>query len=559
MSPLRPGRAKVAGVSVEELATRSTALADALEAGGRQLDPQAVAAARAVTTKVEERLGISGGHTVVALAGATGSGKSSLFNALVGSEVATVGARRPTTSTPTAGIWGQEPVGHLLTWLGVGSRHFVTAHSPAATTAAGGMEGLVLLDLPDFDSREATHRVEAERVLALADVFVWVTDPQKYADARLHDDYVKALAAHEAVMIVVLNHADRLGEEDRKRMLADLSRLLKADGVPHAQVLAVSARTGLGIDELRQRLANVVAGAAAARTRLAGDVRTAAGAVRTGVADRDPDLAGRAGPSLVDALARAAGVPTVVTAVDRDYRDQAVGATGWPFTRWVRSLRASPLRRLRLDQGRDDRTSSMISEHDVRAVLGRSSLPPPTPAARAAVDMATRAVGDQASAGLPTRWADAVVDAANPPGDLMADRLDQAVVRTSLRARDPFWWTVLGLLQVLLAVAAIAGFVWLTALFVLGWLQMDAVFETPTWGPVPIPVLMLLGGLLAGVLLAALARFLAAVGGRRRARTMERRLRASIDDVATETVIDPARAVLDRHRRTRELLDEAAR
>ena len=558
MSPIRPGRAKVTGVSVDELATRSTALADALEAGGAQLAPQPVAAARAVTTKVEERLGLSGGHTVVALAGATGSGKSSLFNALVGAEVATVGARRPTTSTPTAGIWGQQPVGHLLTWLGVGSRHFVTAHSPAAMTSAGGMEGLVLLDLPDFDSRESANRVEAERVLALADVFVWVTDPQKYADARLHDDYVRALAAHEAVMVVVLNQADRLSEADRGRILGDLSRLLKADGVPHAQVLACSARTGLGIDELRQRLANVVAGAAAARTRLAADVRTAAAAVRSGVADREPDLASRATPTLVDALARAAGVPTVVTAVDRDYRGQAVAATGWPFTRWMRSLRASPLRRLRLDQGGSGRSAELVSEHDVRAALGRSSLPPPTPAARAAVEMATRAVGDEAAAGLPVRWADAVADAASPPDALMADRLDQAVVGTSLRARDPFWWTVLGLLQVLLAVTAIAGFVWLAALFVLGWLQMDTLFETPTWGPVPIPVLMLVGGLLAGALLAVLARFLAAVGGRRRARSMERRLRESIEVVATETVVDPVRGVLDRHRRTRELLDRAA-
>jgi GTP-binding protein EngB required for normal cell division len=559
MSPLRPGKAKVTGISAEELATRSTALAAALESGGAQLDEESVDHARAVTKKVDERLGITGGHTVVALAGATGSGKSSLFNALVGSEVATAGARRPTTSTPTAGIWGQDPVGHLLTWLGVGSRHFVTAHSPAATTSAGGMEGLVLLDLPDFDSRESANRAEAERVLALADVFVWVTDPQKYADARLHDDYVRVLAAHEAVMIVVLNHADRLSEEDRKRCLTDLARLLKADGVPHAQVLATSARTGLGIDELRQRLANVVAGAAAARTRLAGDVRTAASELRAGVADREPDLNSRATPMLSDALARAAGVHTVVSAVDRDYRNQAVGATGWPFTRWARSLRPSPLRRLRLDQSRDDRSTSGVTEHDVRVVLGRSSLPPPTPAARAAVEMATRAVGDEAGAGLPARWADAASDAASPPGELMADRLDQAIVGTSLRSRDPFWWTVLGLLQVLLAVAAITGFAWLGVLFVLGWLQMDALVETPTWGPIPVPVILLAGGLLAGVILAALARFLASVGGRRRARAMERRLRESIDGVATETVTDPVRAVLDRHRRTRELLDEAAR
>ncbi len=554
MSPILRGKAKVTGVSADELSSRSRALMEAIELGGAELDATAVREARAVGEKVDERLGITGGHTVVALAGATGSGKSSLFNALVGEEVAQPGVRRPTTSTPTAAVWGQEPAGDVLTWLGVGSRHFVD--ESAAQPAAGTLDGLVLLDLPDFDSREESHRVEAERVLALADVFVWVTDPQKYADARLHDDYVRALAAHEAVMIVVLNHADRLSEGDRARCLADLSRLLKADGVPRAQVLSTSARTGLGVDDLRQRLANVVAGAAAARTRLAGDVRTAAAEVRKGVADREPDLPQRATPTLVDALARAAGVPTVVSAVDRDYRQQAVAAGGWPFTRWVGSFRARPLRRLRLDAGRES-NDIPISQGDVRAVLGRSSLPPPTPTARAAVELATREVGDAGAAGLPVPWAQAVADAATPPDSVIGDRLDQAVVGTSLRARRPLWWRGFSWVQTLLALAAVAGAVWLAVLFLLGILQMEGLVTTPFWGPFPIPALLLLGGLLAGVLLAGLARYLATIGGPRRARVMERRLQDSIEDAATETVVSPIQEVLARHRRTRELLDEA--
>lgn len=557
MSPILRGRAKVAGVSGDELSARSRALSEAIEIGAAELDQQAVARARAVSEKVDERLGISGGHTVVALAGATGSGKSSLFNALVGEEVAQPGVRRPTTSTPTAAVWGSEPAGDVLTWLGVGSRHFVDESDAAAQPGAGSLDGLVLLDLPDFDSREEAHRVEAERVLALADVFVWVTDPQKYADARLHDDYVRVLAAHEAVMIVVLNHADRLSEGDRARCLADLSRLLREDGVPRAQVLATSARTGLGVDDLRQRLANVVAGAAAARTRLAGDVRTAAAEVRRSVAAREPDLPRRATPTLVDALARAAGVPTVVSAVDRDYRQQAVAACGWPFTRWVSSLRARPLRRLRLDNGDHSTTDIAISSGDIRTVLGRSSLPPPTPTARAAVELATREMGDAGGAGLPVLWAQAVADAATPEGSVIGDRLDQAVVGTSLRARTPLWWGLFGVLQILFAAAAIIGAAWLGLLFILGLFQMDGLLTTPFWGPLPVPSVLLFGGLLAGMLLAGLSRFLAAIGGPRRARTMERRLQDSIETAATETVLDPIHAVLDRHRRTRELLDTA--
>ena len=558
MSPILRGRTKVKGVTPQELSDRSAALAEALDLGGRELDARAVSEARAVIEKVDERLGISGGHTVVALAGATGSGKSSLFNAVVGAEVATTGVRRPTTSTPTAGVWGPEPSAELLSWLGVGSRHFVDADDAAAQPEVGSLDGLVLLDLPDFDSRETANRAEAERVLALADVFVWVTDPQKYADARLHDDYVKALAAHEAVMIVVLNHADRLSEADRKRCLQDLSRLLRADGVPSVQVLATSARTGLGVAELRQRLANVVAGAEATRTRLAGDVRTAAATVRQGVADREHDLPKRAAPTLVDALARAAGVSTVVSAVDRDYRHQAINAGGWLFTRWIRSFRSQPLRRLRLDPRGAAKTDIPISDGDVRSVLGRSSLPPPTPSARAAVELATRAVGDAGAAGLPVRWAHAVSDAATPPDAVISDRLDQAIVGTSLRARDPIWWSVASFLQWISAFVAIAGLVWLAVLFVLGLFQMEGLIQTPFWGPIPIPALLLFGGLLAGMLLAGISRFLAAIGGPRRARVVERRLQDSIEGAATETVLEPIRAVLDRHARTRELLDRAA-
>ncbi len=257
-------------------------------------------------TKVGERTALVGGHTVVALAGATGSGKSSLFNQLVGTDVATVGARRPTTSKPTAGVWGDEPAGPLLDWLGVATRHHVEGDKGAAG-AVGSLDGLVLLDLPDFDSRETSNRVEAERVLELVDVFVWVTDPQKYADARLHDDYVSALATHDAVTIVVLNQVDRLSDSEIEECVADLTRLMARDGIPKATVIPTSARTGRGMDVLGQRLSNAVSGSNAARARLAADVRQSAAALRPAVADTEPTIKAKGEGELVDALARAAG------------------------------------------------------------------------------------------------------------------------------------------------------------------------------------------------------------------------------------------------------------
>lgn len=558
MTPLLMGGATVRAVSTAELTDRAKALEEALAHGRTELDPQRRVAAEAVLAKVGQRLAHAGDRTVVALAGATGSGKSSLFNALVGSDVALVGARRPTTSRPVAAVWGEEPdAGPLLDWLGVKERH-VVADDDAETTApvVGGLDGLVLLDLPDFDSRVMAHRAEAERVLELVDVFVWVTDPQKYADARLHDDHLRVLSNHGAVTVIVLNQSDRLSGDAIGQVRADLARLAEADGMGRVQVLSTSATTGAGIDDLRHRLATAVAAHNAARHRLAADIRAQAGSLRADVAPTEASVADR-GAELVEALARAAGIPVVVNAVERDYRNQAWGRTGWPFTRWVRSLRPDPLKRLRLDGGADAIDEKLaVTAGDVRTVLGRSSLPPPSPAARAAVDLATRRLGDEAAQGLPTRWANAVADAATPPGPDLADALDQAVVRTSLRMRAPWWWRAFGAAQLVLAVVTVLGLLWLATLAVVGWLQLPEV-DTPKLGPLPWPFVMFIGGLLLGLGLAALARWLAQVGARRRGAQVRRKLTDAVAGVARERILGPVQAVLERHRATRESLDHA--
>jgi GTP-binding protein EngB required for normal cell division len=563
MSPLKMGSRQVKALTAEQLAAKAQSLEAALDAGGDELDRRQTMAGAEIVAKVQARTALRGGHTVVALAGATGSGKSSLFNTIVGAEVSTVGAKRPTTSKPTAAVWGTESATELLDWLTVGRRHRVEPRaSETPGDQPGSLEGLVLLDLPDFDSRILEHRREADMILALVDVFVWVTDPQKYADALLHDDYLAALSTHDAVTVVVLNQSDRLAPDGVRQVTQDLVRLGERDGIKGLQVIATSARTGAGVDELRLRLANAVAGQEAARQRLAADITAVAGRLRAGVADTEPALGDPAEAELVDALSRAAGIPIVVNAVERDYRQEAWARTGWPFTRWARALRPDPLKRLRLGKGekgsRDAGTQLLpgVSAAEVRSALGRSSLPPPTPAARSAVELATRRVGERAGQGLPVPWAEAAADAATPPGPELADTLDQAIINTPLRARDPLWWSVFGYAQWLFAAATVVGLVWLLVLGVVGWLRLPEI-ETPRLGPLPYPFLLLAGGLLFGVLLAALARAFARVGARRRAELIQHRLRESVSRVASEHIVAPVREVLRRHAAAREQLDRA--
>src|SRR4051794_41868086 len=113
----------------EAVVAKAKALASALDAGGDRLEPLAREVAEATLARAGERLQLGGNHTIVALVGATGSGKSSLFNALSGMEIADVGARRPLTAQPMACVWGEEGAAPLLDWLEVPEGRRVTRES----------------------------------------------------------------------------------------------------------------------------------------------------------------------------------------------------------------------------------------------------------------------------------------------------------------------------------------------------------------------------------------------------------------------------------------------
>ncbi|GIG29233.1 GTPase [Cellulomonas marina] len=511
-------------------------LATALEAGEGRLPADVVADARGVLDRGRERLGLAAGTTVVALAGATGSGKSSLFNAVAGAELATPGTLRPTTAHALAAVWPgpDEDVDPLLDWLGVDVRH-----TPPAPPARAVPTGLVLLDLPDHDSVVAEHRAVAERLYERVDLLVWVLDPQKYADGVLHERYLRPLAPLAGVMVLALNHADRVPAQDRAAWLDDARRLAADDGLGRVPVLAVSARTGEGVDELRDRLVDAARRREAAVARVHGDVRSAAERVLAACGGPGPKRA--AGPppegSLVSALEAAAGVPVVVDAVRRSAVRQAGSVTGWPPVRWLARWRPDPLRRLHLRVGLPDATAT-----------GRTSLPAAAPVVRAAASTAVRTWSDEATAGLPDSWVlstrSALATTAGP--DRLADALDSAVADTPLLPERPApWWRAVGVLQWLLLAAAVAGLVWLGALAVMAYLQLPAP-ETPRWGPLPVPTALAVGGVLAGLLLALLAGVLARLGARRRAARARRRLREAVAGVARTLVVEPVRADLER-------------
>ncbi|MEV6040057.1 YfjP family GTPase [Nonomuraea sp. NPDC052116] len=538
------------------LDSRLAALLEAAELAEERLPEEAVSGARTVAERAGVRRTLSIDHTVAALAGATGSGKSSLYNALAGTDLAAVGVVRPTTSAAQAALWDGEGSGPLLDWLDIPRRH------PAAS--ASDLSGLVLLDLPDHDSIQVSHRLEVDRLVELVDLLVWVVDPQKYADAALHDRYLRRLAAHRDVMLVVLNQVDRLPESAVDRCLRDLRRLLDEDGLAGVPVLAVSARTGAGLAELRALLNDRVAERKSWSTRLAADITAAA--ARLGAPEEAP--AGRAmDRALTAALCEAAGVPLVVEAVAKGHRHRAVVATGWPVTRWIRKLRPDPLRRLRIGAmtpagelpagGSSGRSAGSSGQGPGAEVVGRTSVPAASAVQRARVETAIRDVGEAAAADLPGPWAAAVRQAARSRSQELTDAVDRVVATTSAGAtRRPRWWRAVNVLQWLVFAAMLAGALWLGGLFGMDYLRLPQP-PLPTVGVVPWPTVLLVGGALAGVLIALLSRLAAWAGGRRRARRTARALRTAVGRVGDDLVLAPVRAELDRYARFTEALTRA--
>jgi GTP-binding protein EngB required for normal cell division len=524
------------------------ALSEAVDLSEGRVDSEALAEARRVVDQADRRLAISGSATVVALAGATGSGKSSIFNVLSGTTLATVGVRRPTTAHAMACSWGDESAEDLLDWLQIPRRH--TLQTDPAMDAA--LDGLVLLDLPDHDSTELDHRMEVDRLVQLVDMLIWVVDPQKYADAAIHDRYLKPMAQHADVMMIILNQVDKLTVGQREQCLSDLRRLLDSEGLPKVPVMAVSAVTGEGVEALRETLAKQAAEKQAAARRLAADVLVAAERLSAASGTTKVTPLGRSSiDRLTTQVAIAAGVPVVTEAVGKAWRLRGGLATGWPVLAWIAKFKPDPLRRLHLDRLGVGRRHKEIDPSGV----GRTSLPATSGVQKARVDTAVRALADDAAQGLTRGWADEIKRAARSSEDALPDRVDRAIASTDLDlAQHRRWWQLVRVLQWLLVAAVVAGLGWLGLEFLLAYLQLPPLPDVIWWG-LPAPTVLAVGGVLAGLLLAGLARIFVEVGARRRTAKARQSLRAAIARVTGELVIEPVKAEQSRYESARLALE----
>jgi hypothetical protein len=519
----------VEAVEAAALALRLDGLRRFLRATGRYLPRARLAPARELVEWAATRSRLPPGHTVVALAGATGGGKSSLFNALAGRQLSPVDVRRPTTGQAYACVWDSlDGARELLDRLDVSPAHRY-ARQPVGPDDER-LRGLVLLDLPDSDSIELEHSAEVERLLGLVDAVVWVLDPQKYANRVVHGRHLLQFRRHREVTVIALNQADLLSAGDLDLLLGDLRQLLTADGLDDFLTIATSAVDApAGLSQLRARLEEIVGSRCAPVRRLAGDVdlmtEDLAELVGPPVTPLDPATV----RELNEAMAREAGAVTVVDELAASYRRRAV-ATGWPLVDLFRRLRSDPLR-------------GLPPYGEVAAAAVPDPARPSAPVRRALPDQVVRPVATRAAVGLPEPWPEAVAVAARSRLDGLPDALAAATAVEDVPV--PGWWRAGGSVQWLAVAAVLVG---------LGWYGAAALTAT---APSPVATLLLWGGPVAAALQAAgwwlLVRWTA---GRTRAR-MVGRLRVSISAVGREQLLAPVAEVLDGYSEARESLRAA--
>ena len=603
-------RGATPAVATSPFARSVASLKDAISYGEGRVPETVLLDAAETLERLSQRRELSTEHTVIGFFGATGSGKSTLFNAIAGQNIALSAPTRPTTSTVQAAIWEAEGSEELLDWLGIDKRVYPQTQALAAegeategNKATGGVAapnavtepapglfnrirravggrgemrtrtgGLILLDMPDFDSVTTTNRDLAARMMRYVDVLVWVVDPQKYADAVIHRDFMVPLAASGAQALCVLNQADKLAPAEVPAVLASLTRLLQAEGTEAhllAAPIAVSARTGEGVDVLRDLLAQVAAAKSLSLQRTDAQLHATASQLRTYAGGEGTVLAGAyaldAEQKLVKACYSSSQAEQVLQAATASYRRAAGQRTGWILTRWMSRLKADPLRRLHL--GQQDETKSASKAEKSAGMLGSdsenapelvaSSLPPLSAAQKAGMANAVRQYSKQMAARIDEPWKRSMKETALSREAELPELLERDMVRIDYglgRTRAP--WVVFNALQWIALLSALAGVAWLTLISGMAYLQIQLPpAPTPEGSPVPLPTLLLLLGVLLGIASAGVGRLLTAMGSRYYARKLRGRLQTGMEKAVQSCVVAPVQLEAKRLTSYRKALD----
>ncbi|WP_435768502.1 GTPase domain-containing protein [Nocardioides sp. SYSU DS0651] len=307
-----------------ELAGAVTALRAAFAAAPLPLDLAGSAAVRTERTQVLAQLDdyllprLAGldAPALVVVGGPTGAGKSTLVNSVAGQQVTTPGVLRPTTRSP---VLVHHPADRewfigdrILPTLARVDRPTADQRAIQLVASPGVPRGLAVLDAPDFDSIDDGNRQLATRLLAAADLWLFVTSAARYADEVPWQQLSVALERDTAVAVVM----NRIPTQDRAAVSPHLAAMLHDRGVTDEEVFFVDQGP---VDDEGRLPASYVAEVTAWLETLARDGAARSATVRRTVAGATRRAVAAAAPAADAAALQVEAVGELLTVADAAY------------------------------------------------------------------------------------------------------------------------------------------------------------------------------------------------------------------------------------------------
>ena len=228
---------------------------------------------------------------VVATFGGTGTGKSTLVNAIIGRECARTGRQRPTTTRPLLIVHPNAD----LSALGFSTEDFDVSRVDAPL-----LQDIVLIDCPDPDTSEddakGSNLQRLHQLLPHCDVLIYTSTQQKYRSGRVADEL--GLASNGCRLLFVQTHAelDQDIRDDWRRHLGahyDVPEVFFVDSVRGLKEQLEGSRPSGDLARLQQVLTTQLSAAHRVQVRRANLIDLVHSAVdhcRNSLRDYDPEL-----------------------------------------------------------------------------------------------------------------------------------------------------------------------------------------------------------------------------------------------------------------------------
>lgn len=175
---------------------------------------------------------------LVALLGGSGTGKSTLFNALAGATLAATGVQRPTTTVPMAYVHKAIPEHRLAAYPPL-------QHIQIVRHQRDGLRHKILIDTPDFDTHQAVteHRQAVLDLVPYCDLVLFVVSPEKYVDLAAWDMLLPQIPQHGFAF--VLTKDDLLYDDGGVPPETHIRAMLKESGYEQLRLYRVKAEQWL--------------------------------------------------------------------------------------------------------------------------------------------------------------------------------------------------------------------------------------------------------------------------------------------------------------------------